>query len=279
VHPEECTGNRYTIETGAAPSSLLESPAGKLRFLFPAGSQLSIADFALWQEAPIATSPAATGTTPRLPILTGWVPLPAGEPLYILIHEPPVPNDPPATVFAARSQQISALAATLRMSTPDPYITASAAAISIAADGIWDVEQQCVMHGGVAWRAALAGWRGPYSLASLGHHERMRQHVRHWVKRQNTAPIKDAASPVEGPAEADSHLARKEALLHSNGDLSNNHYDMNMVFFDAFLRYLRWTGDLEFAREIWPAFERHLAWEKRLFRRTFRDAGGRELPL
>jgi hypothetical protein len=279
VRPEECSGNRYTIQTEPAPSSLLESPAGHLQLTFPAGSQLSIADFARWPEPPAAATPAASGAAPSLPILTGWVPLPAAEPLYILIHQPPVPADPPAVAFAARSQQISEIAATLRMSTPDPYIAASAAAISIAADAIWDAGEQCVMHGGVAWRGALAGWRGPYCLASLGNFERVRQHVRHWVKRQNTAPIGDTHSPVEGPAEADSNLARKEALLHSNGDVSNNHYDMNMVFFDAFLRYLRWTGDLEFAREIWPAFQRHLAWEQRLFRRTYSGPGGAALPL
>jgi hypothetical protein len=102
----------------------------------------------------------------------------------------------------------------------------------------------------------------------------MRQQVRHWVKRQNTKPIADSPSPVTGPFDAGTHLTRKEALLHSNGDLSANHYDMNMVFFDVFLRYLRWTGDIEFAREIWPAFKRHLAWEQRLFRRTYGD-----LPL
>jgi hypothetical protein len=37
-----------------------------------------------------------------------------------------------------------------------------------------------------------------------------------------------------------------------------------------------WTGDLEFAREVWPVIERHLAWERRLFRRTY---GPDELPL
>jgi hypothetical protein len=79
---------------------------------------------------------------------------------------------------------------------------------------------------------------------------------------------------VTGPYDPGTHLTRKEALLHSNGDLSANHYDMNMVFFDVFLRYLRWSGDLEFAREIWAAFKRHLAWEQRLFRRSYGD-----LPL
>ena len=266
VRPEECADNLYTIEMAPAPSCLLHSPTCDLRLRFPAGSHLSLADASTW-EAPIAVA----GPAPRLPILTGWVPLDTGAPMYISVKRDPTPAD---EQFAARSQQISEIAATLQMSTPDPYIDASAAAIGIAADALWDAEQQCVMHGAVAWRNALAGWRGPYSLASLGHHDRMRQQVRHWVKRQNTKPIADSHQPVTGPFDAGTHLARKEALLHSNGDLSANHYDMNMVFFDVFLRYLRWTGDLDFAREIWPAFKLHLAWEQRLFRRTYGD-----LPL
>jgi hypothetical protein len=196
--------------------------------------------------------------------------------MYISVHRVSISDARPAASaqFAARSHQVSEIAATLQMSTPDPYIDASAPALAVAADALWDAEQQCVMHGGVAWRGALAGWRGPYCLSSLGQQARMRQQVRHWVKRQNTSPFADSHSPVTGPADDGTHLTRKEALLHSNGDLSANHYDMNMVFFDAFLRYLRWTGDLEFAREIWPAFKRHLAWEQRLFRRTYGD-----LPL
>ncbi|MGA9625343.1 MAG: DUF4450 domain-containing protein, partial [Bryobacteraceae bacterium] len=262
VRPEECADNRYTIEMA---SCLLYSPTCDLRLRFPAGSHLGVADASTW-DAPIV----AAGPAPRLPILTGSVPLGDGAPMYISVKRDSTPDEQ----FAARSIQVSEIAATLRMSTPDPYIDASAAAIGIAADALWDSEQQCVMHGGVAWRTALAGWRGPYSLASLGHHERMRQQVRHWVKRQNTKPIADSHQPVTGPADAGTHLTRHESLLHTNGDLSANHYDMNMVFFDVFLRYLRWTGDLEFAREIWPAFKRHLAWEQRLFRRSYGD-----LPL
>jgi hypothetical protein len=271
LRPEECADNLYTIEMAPAPSCLLHSPTCDLKLAFPAGSHLGLADATTW-DAPVV----AAGPAPRLPILTGWVPLGDGAPMYISVRRVSISEARPAAIaqFAARSQQVSEIAATLRMSTPDPYIDASAAAIGIAADALWDSEQQCVMHGGVAWRTALAGWRGPYSLASLGQHTRMRQQVRHWVKRQNTSPVADSHSPVTGPADAGTHLTRKEALLHSNGDLSANHYDMNMVFFDVFLRYLRWTGDMDLAREIWPAFKRHLAWEQRLFRRTYGD-----LPL
>ena len=129
------------------------------------------------------------------------------------------------------------------------------------------------MHGGVAWRSALAGWRGPYNLDALGNHERAKLQFRHWIKRQNVTAI-TTADPALGPWDAKSHTTRKEGLLHSNGDVANSHYDMNMVFFDVLLRHLMWTGDVEFAHEVWPALQRQLAWEHRLFRRTYQS--GRE---
>src|SRR5512136_2115721 len=40
---------------------------------------------------------------------------------------------------------------------------------------------------------------------------------------------------------------------------------MQEVFIDQILWYLQWTGDLEFAKEMWPVLVDHLAWEKRCF--------------
>jgi hypothetical protein len=51
---------------------------------------------------------------------------------------------------------------------------------------------------------------------------------------------------------------------------------MNSVFIDALLRHLAWTGDRALAREAWPLIERHLAWQRRLFRRPIGTDG---LPL
>ena len=99
------------------------------------------------------------------------------------------------------------------------------------------------------------------------------------MKRQNVTARMRHAILRPGHGLGEPHVTRKEGLLHSNGDISNNHYDMNLVFFDVLVRHLMWTGDVEFAREIWPAFQRHLAWEHRLFRRTYKGAGGKDLPL
>jgi hypothetical protein len=174
--------------------------------------------------------------------------------------------------FAAAEAHRRAIAERVVVETPDPFINAAAAALNIAADAVWDGQQQSFMHGAVAWRTRLLGWRGQYAGDALGWHERTAAHFAGFAKQQNTSPVPETIPP----ADEDSNLARSEAAIHSNGDLSNKHYDMNLVAVDAFFRHLLWTGDTNYARALWPVIERHLAWERRLFRREF---GPDKLPL
>jgi hypothetical protein len=283
VRPEECDGNSYTFsanETAGRVQWNLDSETAKLALGFPAGSQLGVAEFAAWGTAPAVVADAAA-VSPKQAVLTGSVKV-ESVPLFLAIDriaaDTPAPAADPAKAFATRSAQVEAIAATLKIDTPDEYVNSCGAAIGIAAETLWDAKQQCVMHGGVAWRVALAGWRGPYNLDALGNHDRAVLDFQHWLKRQNITPVA-TGDPAIGPWDPNIHLTRKERMLHSNGDVSNNHYDMNMVFIDALLRHLMWTGNLEFAREVWPALERHLAWEHRLFRRTYAGADGAQLPL
>ncbi|HEY4380267.1 MAG TPA: DUF4450 domain-containing protein [Acidobacteriaceae bacterium] len=288
VRPEECDGNVFTLPGSVAGTQVaahVKSTAAELVLGFPAGSSMGIAPFAAWASPPAVANKEVSAEAAKQPVLAGSAALKNGS-QYITLNR--ILADAPSQVrlseeelakaFAARSAHVEAIAGTLKAETPDEYVNAAVGAIGIAAETIWDQKQECVMHGGVAWRTALAGWRGPYNLDALGNHDRAVLELRHWLKRQNVTPV-TTADPATGPWDANIHLARKEKLLHSNGDLSNNHYDMNMVFMDVLLRHLMWTGDLEFAREVWPALQRHLAWEHRLFRRTYKGADGKELPL
>ncbi|CAN7378583.1 DUF4450 domain-containing protein [Massilia sp. LjRoot122] len=166
----------------------------------------------------------------------------------------------------------AALRGQVRIDTPDPYLNAAMGALNVAADAVWDEEQGAIMHGAIAWRTKLLGWRGPYALDALGWHGRARRNLDVWTARQNTTPV-----PARLPsADLATNLARNEAGLHSNGDMSKSHYDMNIGFIDVMLRHLLWTGDLAYAKAVWPVLERHLAWERRLFRR---EVGPDRLPL
>jgi hypothetical protein len=297
VRAEECNGNSYTIKSGS-PIVMLNSETADVVLKFPQESALSVEDFRQWTQAPQIVAQIATSRPPGVIGAPEWTVPPGGQAAtpsiltgsveigsaaaYIAITRLSDPNTPPindpARAFAARSAQVEAIASSIHFDTPDEYLNAAGPAIAIAADTIWDAKQQCVMHGGVAWRVPLAGWRGPYNLDALGNHDRAVLHFQHWLKRQNVTPV-TTADPATGPWDANIHLARKEGMLHSNGDLSTNHYDMNMVLMDALFRHLMWTGDVQFAREVWPAVQRHLAWEHRLFRRAFTDSNGKELPL
>jgi hypothetical protein len=274
VRPEECKGNRYELD---AAEVKLHSTAADLHLQFPDTSDLQIADGSRWNSSWPEVARTARADA-AWPILIGSVPL-TGQPLYLSIErepatQPPVGEDD----FRKRREELDAIADRLSLTTSDPFIDALGPALATAGDAIWDEAQGCVMHGAVAWRSPLAGWRGPYVLDAVGWHERFVTHAKHWIAKQNREPV-TTPTPATGHPDAGSHLARTENLLHSAGDLSKNHYDMNLVFFDAVLRHLQWTGDMEFARQIWPALKLHLAWEQRLFRRTWKSGAGAELPL
>jgi len=294
LQPEYCRGNVFEI---AGNRLLLHSRVADIAGVFPEDTKLAVSDATRWQSWEALA--AAAAATPELPVAIGEAPLRAGEPVYLAVQRvgrdaglapapAAYPERPDARTAGARGKQEAALlppynvkdlrrvfdaaeahfqrlADSIRVDTPDPFINAAAGAIGIAADGVWDEPQGVVMHGAVAWRARLLGWRGAYALDALGWHDRMRRHVTYWAAQQNTAPV------VPGPVAPDpgSNLARTENALHSNGDMSKNHYDMNLVYIDALMRHMLWTGDVRFARQVWPVIERHLAWERRLFRRTY----------
>ncbi|SNT19631.1 protein of unknown function [Granulicella rosea] len=277
VRPEECKGNLWTLKNGVA-----EVVSGKIALALTAsaGAEMRVVDGEAWGRGWDAMWGAQAGLLPalagrialtgkavglRIQVLAGTI-LPAAE--SVLTGED-------------RSTKLREIARGLSWTTPDAHLDGVAGALNIAADAVWDEAAGCVMHGAVAWRMALAGWRGPYVLDITGRHDRMQRHLRRWLARQNVSDVTNGSGGTastrgfEGVEEArgapdkGSANSRSEALLHSNGDLSKNHYDMNLVLFDALLRHLRWTGDLDFAREAWPALERHAAWERRLFRREY----------
>ena len=295
VRAEDCEGNTYDVMPygGSGPVvTRANSKAALIGIVSPSESLLAIRDFSFWALPPDVRLASKAETTPtEKPILRGVFNL-GSLPAYLRLDHIVATDriydvsdwydSGAAKTFAQRSAEVETVAGQLKIETPDEYVNAAGGALGIAAETIWDQKQECVMHGGVAWRSALAGWRGPYTLDALGNHDRTKQQVRHWLKKQNVTPV-DTSTLVKGeavgPWDAANNMSRKEGMLHSNGDLSNNHYDMNLVFMDVLLRHLMWTGDVPFAREVWPALQRHLAWEKRLFRRTYAGTGGRELPL
>jgi hypothetical protein len=306
LKPEFCRDNAFTLgaDKFTLRAPLPRNESATIVGLVPPGATQVVADAAKWTS--VAELFASAGGTPPTPVVTGRVALASGAPLFLALQRvadgattaeelstyravtadrpgvnraaapvtlrPAYRGDELPAVFAETDAHFAALRGQVVVDTPDPFLNAAVGALNVAVDAVWDEPQGAVMHGAIAWRSKLLGWRGPYAQDALGWHDRARRHFTYWAGRQNTDPIPEKLPPPD----ANANLSRSEAALHSNGDMSNSHYDMNLVYIDALFRHLLWTGDVGFARQVWPVIARHLAWERRLFRREF---GPDKLPL
>jgi Domain of unknown function (DUF4450) len=272
LRPDQCRSNEFSI---VSDGFTLRSRTVTIAGVASTGATHVVADANQWSDPTRLLASAGAGRD--LPVVAGRISLEGGRPIFLVLqaideNSPRPGADQLPGMFAAAMDRCREVAQRVVVETPDPFINAAAAAINVGGDGIWDEAQGAYMHGAVAWRSKLLGWRGPYTGDALGWHERARRHLTYWGGRQNTNPI----PPNFPQGDANVNLARNEAALHSYGDMSNSHYDMNLVYIDALFRHLLWTGDVEFARQQWPVIERHLGWERRLFRREF---GPEKLPL
>ena len=299
--PEDCAENEIVARPGGF---VVRAPAGTMVGLLPADSEVRRADARNWSDLGRLTEGPAAGDAPGVvaasfrlvpgdPEIIGLQHLPAREvagqtaeellEVYREASGEPLAAGPAAKAvrwhastladrFERERNCLAGIAGRLSVKTPDPFVDAAVAALNVAADGVWDDRVGAYLHGGVAWRTPLLGWRVAYAGDTLGWHDRTRSHFDRFAARQNTKPVPAAIPAPEEKA----HRARNENGLHSNGDMTGSHYDMNLVGVDTIFRHLMWTGDLDYARKIWPVIERHLAWERRLFRREF---GPDKLPL
>lgn len=292
LKPENCKDNRYTLDGStfaltygsglpvgpdgryfAEDAAKPALPAREQRLVgtFPPASLLKIAD-----ATKLTTPRELVDSSPeKAPVLTGKLAVATDTDYYIAIHNPGIKSPTAYSELPSAFQRAETsrrqLAERIVVKTPDPYLNTIGGALGMAADAIW--EEPSYMHGAVGWRMRLNGWRGPYTADPLGWHDRARQHLEAYAQSQVT-------TPVSGPIVADTamHLARSAEKLgigmFTNGYISRDpggknlrahHYDMNLVYIDALLRHYQWTGDLPFAREMWPVLQRHLAWETRNF--------------
>ncbi len=285
LKPDFARGSVFSLQNNGFT---LKTPRNDVVGLASGAATWALADATKWASLGDLLA-SSTSTSPELPVVVGRANLAAGQPFYLGLErlgggtEATTPtiaasykSQDLARVFDAAEAHRREIAEKVIVETPDPYINAAVAALCVAADAVWDTREKAFMHGGVAWRNKLLGWRGAYSGDELGYPQRTRDHLMNWFPRQNVKPITTDLVSAKVPGDAAFNFARNEGPLHSNGDLSNSHYDMNMPVIDILFRHFLWTGDLDYAREVWPVIERHLAWERRLFRRPF---GPQNLPL
>ena len=273
LKPEYCHGDHFETDVNAfilTFSSVRSGEQERMFGLVPPGEEPVICN-AEKQHSPLTLLHSGISKTP---VIAGSRNLTAADDLYFILSRERKfsPGNYPETaqIFRKAEQSRKALAGRIRVHTPDDFINTYGAALAIAADAIW--EDPSYLHGAVAWRMRLQGWRGAYAGDWLGWHDRAAKHFRGYARAQYTEPDFDTAAP-----DPVTHLARqkeeKGKSLFTEGYISRrpneisspHHYDMNLVLINQLLGHIQWTGDLDFAREMWPVIRRHLEWEKQCF--------------
>ena len=194
-------------------------------------------------------------------------------PLYLCFQDRKLTRLADDTRFNEAEKQREVLAGRICFTTPDPYFNGLGGALSVAADGIWGTEGVW-LHGAVGWRMPLSGWRAAYTGDALGWHDRARTHFDNYAASQVTNVPNTIPHPAQDSALALARSVKKWGTpMYSNGYICRNphrndqmhHYDMNLCYIDELLWHFCWTGDLDYARRMWPVLKSHLEWEKRNF--------------
>lgn len=265
---------RYEVQHLHANAGNISSAAEKgkeLTGIFPSTAVLKIAD-ATKQQSPIVL--LQSDSTAASPLITASLQLKEKQTYFFAVQKPEksqvITYASLPQLFQQAETARKKIADRIKVVTPDPFINTLGGVLGIAADGVW--EDPSFMHGAVAWRMRLNGWRGAYVADVFGWHDRAKKHF-------NGYALSQVKTPLTGPVVADTalHLGRQQEKLGTSlfssgyisrnpgGDLRAHHYDMNLVFIDQLLNHFNWTGDTAYARQMWPLLVRHLDWEKRNF--------------
>jgi hypothetical protein len=268
IAASKCAGNQFDIH--GSGFTVNYGKEKKLNGLFPKETVLHTADAAQLSDLDKLVRSEPSGTP--LLVATQSVRKGVGQVVFYnpTTHASFMEDQLPKAYLDAETFRAS-IANRVKVETPDPYLNTLGGILSGAEDAIW--ESPSYLHGAIGWRVPLTGWRGSYLADVLGFHDRARMHFDGYAKAQVTdKPV--TLPPTQDPK---SNLARAEKTwgtpMYSNGYISRypnkmdemNHYDMNLVYIDELLWHLNWTGDWDYARQIFPVIKRHLAWEKQAF--------------
>lgn len=263
---------RYEVQhlPGTETKTTATEKAKEIAGVFPSNAVLKIRN-ATDQQSPLQllNSDSAAAS----PLVTATINLKNKQSYYFLLQKPDrktISSNSLPVVFQQAETARKQLAGRIKLQTPDSLINTLGSVLGIAADAVW--EDPSFMHGAVAWRMRLNGWRGAYVADVLGWHDRAKKHFDGYALSQ----IK---TPLTGPVVSDTalHLARQQEKLGNSlfssgyisrnpgGDLRAHHYDMNLVFIDQLLNHFNWTGDTAYVKQMWSLLVRHLDWEKRNF--------------
>lgn len=269
IEPEKCRNNHFYLE-GNQFLLTYGKKGKKIQGIFPEESRLRLSDGRKINQLSDLLSSEASD----FPLLVADYSLKV-KASYVLFQksteEASLAYSQLADAFIKGEAFRKSVTERVRIQTPDPFLNTLGGILAGAEDAVW--ESPSYLHGAIGWRTPLTGWRGAYIADVFGLHDRARMHFDAYAASQLTQV------PVTLPHLQDTtaNLARSQKTwgtpMYSNGYITRSpnstsqmhHYDMNLVFIDALLWHLNWTGDIEYAKKIFPVIKRHLAWEKNTF--------------
>lgn len=147
------------------------------------------------------------------------------------------------------------------LETPDKYLNKGMEALCLAMDACW--HYPTFMHGPWSWHEPYLGWRGWYGAEAMGWHDRVeiaiRAHGATQIKKPESTKVKWTGP--DGYAYGGNSRGGVPSMLNHPGVF----YNMTEVYLDHILYHYQWTGNLDFAREIFPIIQDALAWEQHTF--------------
>jgi Domain of unknown function (DUF4450) len=178
----------------------LKDPHGTIVGVLPTGAIQHLADADNWNNLSALLSNRAT--PPKRGVVVGHVPFSSGHPLYLSLQRVNDGSQAPSDLdtyrdvttrksgevektrrssllpafhkaqlpqlFAEAKKYFDKLRTRVQIETPDPYIDAAVGSLNVVADALWDSDAQAIMHGSIACRTNLLGWRGPYASSEHG---------------------------------------------------------------------------------------------------------------
>lgn len=267
---DEAYENPKTLDRSKLTTTSLSANSLQIAGTFPIGTVIREADGKLIGQL----DQLVKSRESEFPVIIAEYTMGAA-PFYIELHNPKThanfENSNLAEAFNKGVEFRTKIASRMKINTPDPFFNTLGGIFSGAEDAIW--EDPGYLHGAIGWRVPLTGWRAAYLADLMGLQDRARTHFNGYINSQITD------LPVTLPHTQDSalYLARSAKIwgtpMYSNGYICRSpnktdimhHYDMNVVFIDELLWHLNWTGDMEYAKQVFPAIQRHLAWEKNTY--------------
>jgi hypothetical protein len=212
-----------------------------------------------------------------------------------------LPREAAKDIFARTQATWLAIAGQASVDTPEPLLNAAVRVAGIALDAAWI--PPFFVHGAWSWNIPLLGWRVRYGPITMGWHDRVVREagvylgMQHDENKQTAMPDSEQSlAAITAVLDQDyfgnEQQSREETLLWRPDpdpvyDLARQSsrsifvspgmipympgkpfaamYNMQEVFMDQLIAECRWTGDPDFIKMVFPALQRHIAWENRCF--------------